>query len=70
MSSDFDGALHLRRDCADASTELACNDDHQNDARQSQVDATVDPGTYFVVVDGYSRANEGDFSLEVELNPL
>ena len=68
MTSDFDGALHMRRDCADPSSELACNDDHDNNNRRSRVEATVDPGTYFVIVDGYSNGNEGSFSLEVDVS--
>jgi hypothetical protein len=64
MSSTYDGALHLRRDCADASTELACNDD-QNDNRHSQIEGTYDRGTYYVIVDGFQTGNVGSYSLEL-----
>ncbi|MEZ4251688.1 MAG: hypothetical protein R3B99_26025 [Polyangiales bacterium] len=67
MTSDYDGALHLRRDCTDPSTELACNDDHE-DNRHSRVEATLDPGTYFVVVDGFRSGSQGSFSLNVEMS--
>ena len=63
LSSDYDGALHLRRDCADPSTELACNDDHE-DNRHSRIEATLDAGTYYVVVDGFRTGSQGHYSLE------
>lgn len=67
MSSDYDGALHLRRDCADPSTELACNDDH-NDNRHSQIEATLDRGTYYLVVDGFRSGSEGSYSVELTVS--
>ncbi len=65
MTSDFDGALHLRRDCADATTEVACNDDHENN-RTSRIETTLDRGTYYVVVDGFRTGSQGTYSLELE----
>lgn len=65
MSSDYDGALHLRRDCADASTELACNDDH-GDNRHARIETTLDRGTYFLVVDGFREGSQGSYTLTME----
>lgn len=65
MQSDYDGALHLRRDCVDPSSELVCNDDHE-DNRHSRIEATLDPGTYYVVVDGFRSGNTGGFTIDVE----
>lgn len=67
LSTDYDGALHLRRDCTDPSTELACNDDHE-DNRHSRLEATLDPGTYYVVVDGFRTGSSGSYSLEVQVS--
>ncbi|MCA9534174.1 MAG: PPC domain-containing protein [Myxococcales bacterium] len=64
-TTDFDGALHIRRDCADATTEVACNDDFEGQ-RQSMVETTLDAGTYFIIVDGFSRNNAGSYSLRVD----
>ncbi|MCB9661826.1 MAG: PPC domain-containing protein [Sandaracinaceae bacterium] len=64
-TTDFDGALHIRRDCPDASTEVACNDDFDGQ-RQSLIETTLDAGTYFIVVDGFSRNNQGSYSLRVD----
>ncbi|MCS6797839.1 MAG: hypothetical protein NZ898_04815 [Myxococcota bacterium] len=64
---NWDGALHLRRDCANPSTELACNDDH-NDNRHSYLEQTLDAGTYFLIVDGFSQGNQGAFTLDVSVS--
>jgi hypothetical protein len=66
---DFDGAIYIRRDCLDANTEVACNDD-AGDTRHSFIDTVLEPGTYYVFVDGYASGNQGHFSLDVDLtNP-
>jgi hypothetical protein len=62
LSTEYDGALHLRRGCIDDASEIACNDDH-GDNRHSKVEATLEPGTYFVVVDGFRTGNEGAYEL-------
>ncbi len=68
MTSDFDGALHLRRTCADRASELACNDDHQ-DQRHARIETDLDAGTYYVVVDGFQAQNTGGFSLQYTTSP-
>ena len=69
LESSYDGALYVRRDCLDESTELACNDDHV-DTRHSLIETTLDRGTYYVFVDGFASGNEGQYTLNVELrNP-
>jgi hypothetical protein len=62
----YDGAIYIRRDCLDQSTELACNDDAQ-DNRHSSVESELDAGTYYVFVDGFSNANQGSFRMEVDV---
>jgi hypothetical protein len=66
----WDGVLALRRSCLDPpgtktarEVEVACNNDFQ-DSRHSRIDTTLEPGTYFVVVDGHQAGNEGAFTLE------
>lgn len=65
----FDGALYLRRDCLDMSSELGCNDD-VGDTRHSMVETTLDRGTYYVFVDGWASGNQGPFTLDVDVQPL
>ncbi len=64
----FDGALYLFSECGSRGAELACNDDSPNTTR-SRVEATLQPGTYYAVVDGYGDA-QGEYSVTVEGNPL
>lgn len=62
----FDAVLYLRRDeCADSDSEVACNDDVGHE-RKSRVDEVLDPGTYFVFVDGYANES-GAFHMSVAL---
>lgn len=68
MQSSYDGAVYLRSTCADASTEIACNDDYQ-DTRHSLVTATLDPGRYYVYADGFASASSGDYSLTADVIP-
>lgn len=65
--ADFDGAIYVRSDCTDAATEVACNDD-AGDNRHSMIEVVLDPGTYFVFVDGYASGNQGHFTLDVDLS--
>jgi hypothetical protein len=70
----WDGVLAIRKSCMDppvslgagANNEAACNNDFQ-DAHHSKVEATLDAGTYWVVVDGHAGKNEGAFTLEYTL---
>jgi len=64
----WDGVLALRKTCLDPTgasgphaAEISCNND-ADDAQHSRISTTLDPGTYFVVVDGY-RTTEGAFTL-------
>jgi hypothetical protein len=64
----WDGVLAIRRACLDPTgssgphaSEVACNNDAE-DAQHSRISTTLDPGTYFVVVDGF-RSTEGAYTL-------
>jgi hypothetical protein len=70
----WDGVLAIRKSCIDpavsigagTNNEAACNNDFQ-DAHHSKVEATLDAGTYWVVVDGHAGKNEGAFTLDYAL---
>ena len=64
-AGSYDGALYLRRDCTDQTTELACNDD-STDNHHSYIEATLDRGTYYVVVDGFRTGNVGTYTLSMQ----
>lgn len=69
LTAGHDAVLYLRRDCMDRATEVACNDDNP-DQQHSLIEATLEPGTYFVFVDGYGNASHGAYTLESTLTPL
>ncbi len=67
-TAGWDGVLALRRVCLDPNgssgphaAEVSCNNDSE-DSQHSRINATLDPGTYFVVVDGF-RGAEGNYTL-------
>jgi hypothetical protein len=68
----WDPVLVLRRACLDTGgvntqgPEIACNNDAE-DTHHARIEATLEPGTYFVVVDGHARGNEGAYTLEYRL---
>ncbi len=71
----WDGVLALRKACLETSggsgvrnAEAACNND-TDDTHHSRIDTTLDPGTYFVIVDGHAGGNEGQFTLEYKTLP-
>ena len=62
----YDTALHLRgAPCEEgAGTTIACNDDGGS-GTLSRLDVTLDPGTYTLIVDGYSSSSSGSYLLRI-----
>lgn len=68
-SHDYDTVLSLRRDCLDNSqaATIACSDDSSPPGtRGSRVTALLAPGTYFLIVDGFSKGDFGPYTLKVK----
>lgn len=67
----FDTGLYLRSVCATAGSEIACNDDvdQQNGDYTSQIATTLQAGTYFLIVDGFDAGEEGAFELTLTFTP-
>jgi hypothetical protein len=65
QDSDYDGALTLRKTCADATSEVACNDDFTL-ALKSALTTRVDAGTYYLITDSFSAGQSGEYALTVE----
>jgi hypothetical protein len=68
VTPTWDGVLTLRRSCVDTSAsasavEVRCNNDAE-DVHHARIEAPLDPGTYWVLVDGHASGNEGAFTLE------
>jgi hypothetical protein len=62
-----DTVLDLRRgDCVDTAASVACSDDATPPgAYGSRVATMLEPGTYFLIADGYSSLENGPFTLTV-----
>jgi hypothetical protein len=69
VEAHFDSVLYVRKDdCTDPNAEVACNDDAP-DRDRSRVDAVLEPGTYYVFVDGYGH-DAGTFRLNVAMSDV
>jgi hypothetical protein len=65
----FDSVLYVRKDeCADVEAEVACNDDVGHE-RRSRVDEVLEPGAYFVFVDGLQNES-GQYKMKVALDDV
>lgn len=67
-NSKYDTVLHLKKDSG-SGAEIGCNDDGTDAAGawslQSSLDVTLQPGTYYLFVDGYSSYANGEYELHV-----
>lgn len=69
-STDFDGALVLLDGSGDPRGELACVDDTpRGDTHHARIDATLNAGRYYLVVDGVS-GESGEFELFLQADAL
>ncbi len=60
-----DTVVYVRgADCA-SNSELTCNNDASSSATGSTVQASLQPGTYYIIVDGNTNMSAGTFNLEV-----
>ncbi|HVV83268.1 MAG TPA: hypothetical protein VHE35_09315 [Kofleriaceae bacterium] len=69
-TGNTDTVVYVRRACSLPATELACNDNNPDAVPVgvgSKVTVDVDPGSYFIVVDGKGLATSGPFTLTVNL---
>ncbi|MEO0325030.1 MAG: hypothetical protein AAF447_18865 [Myxococcota bacterium] len=65
--SAYDTVLHLHNTTCVTEAEFACNDNFGAGATWSFLDRTLNPGTYFFVVDGFGASASGDYLLEIEV---
>jgi hypothetical protein len=64
VEAKFDSVLYVRKDdCSDPNAEVDCSDDAP-DRTHSRVERVLEPGRYFVFVDGYSH-DTGSFKMTV-----
>jgi hypothetical protein len=59
--------MYVRDDCMDPSSEIACNDDIDPLVnRASALEISVQPGTYYLIIDNHDQITAGNFTLHVE----
>ncbi|MCU0692861.1 MAG: hypothetical protein MUF54_15790, partial [Polyangiaceae bacterium] len=66
-SPSFPAVVSLRSRCPDPGSEFACR--ASLGPGDVALDSRVEPGTYYVVVDGKLADTEGDYSLQVTVDP-
>ncbi|UQA63498.1 hypothetical protein E8A73_002150 [Polyangium aurulentum] len=70
--SGYDTVLHLRKTCLDdgPTATVGCSDDASPPGEYgSRVDAALEPGTYFLIVDGFDASQFGPFEMQVKITP-
>lgn len=72
FGSAFDSVLYFRRNppgsTSDTYREVDCNDNAAYDVVQSRLYAELNPGTYYVFVDG-AKGGKGRFTLTIRVDP-
>jgi hypothetical protein len=66
-AGDRDIVLHLRSDCPDDASEIACDDDSGPNTN-SRVEADLQPGLYWLMVDAYYADQWGPVTLNINLS--
>jgi hypothetical protein len=71
VEAHFDSILYIRKEaCADADAEVDCNDDAPSSGRNhSRIERVLEPGKYFVFVDGYNQES-GTFKLTLSTSDV
>jgi hypothetical protein len=70
VEAQFDSVLYLRKDeCGEQSAEVDCNDDAGGERTRSRLERVLEPGKYFVFVDGYQN-EAGSFKLTVSASDV
>lgn len=69
VEASYDSAIYLTRGCGTSQQVLACNDVADADTTRSRITLALEPGTYFLIVDGYGD-EAGAFSLTASLQPF
>ena len=66
VEARVDSVLYIRKDaCSDETAEVDCNDDAPGEGRNhSRIDRVLEPGRYYVFVDGYAQEG-GSFKMTV-----
>lgn len=66
--SEYNTVLHVHKGLCTSGGDFACNDNANGNAT-SLLDLQLDPGTYFIIVDGFGASSNGVYFLEVLVDP-
>jgi hypothetical protein len=69
LDAEFDAALALRRGACGDALSLDCDRGSALGRPSSMLAARLEPGVYWLVVDGNGVSDGGDFQLQVDLDP-
>jgi hypothetical protein len=64
VGSTFDTILYILGSAC-AGPDIACDDDGGGSGGASLIDRTLDPGTYYFILDAFSSTGAGEYTLEV-----
>lgn len=67
-ASSFLGVLTIRKACADPNSEMGCANSYGPGSRVV-VSRMLDPGNYYLIVDGRGAKAEGDFNVHLDVTP-
>lgn len=70
VDASFDAVIDLRRGPCGDTRSMACDRAAAVGRVSSSLSQRLDPGVYWLVVDGAGEASAGDFRLQVEAEPL
>jgi len=70
VDASFDAALDLRRGPCGDTRSMSCDRAAVVGRVSSSLSERLDPGVYWLVIDGANESSAGDFRLEVEVDPL
>ncbi len=69
QAEGYDSVLYLRSVCETEDSEVECNDDLSDDNRGSRLDLSLQPGIWFLFLDGF-RAASGNYQLQLSFPNL
>src|SRR3990167_1634452 len=66
---EYDTVLEIRSNCFDSTSKLDCSDDATPPGfLGSRINVLLEPGTYFLIVDGFSNTQFGPYVLELNFH--
>jgi hypothetical protein len=74
LEAEFDTVLYRHVDVGEGPTSCnvlasVCNDDSGQGNTNSLLDDTLEPGSYYYIVDGFNDDNSGSYLLEIAIGP-